>query len=256
MGTYCNPLDLGYRYQHMKEGERIAGFREGADPTLVYFKGKYYLFVSMSAGFWYSDDLLHWDFHADPDLLIYDYAPDVRQVGEYLYFSASRKGRNCPILRTADPLTEPFTEVSAPFAFWDPDMFCDDDGRVYFYWGCSNMSPIWGVELDPETMTPIGEKKELIFGREEELGYERPGNNGIVDKESSVLYKSMKPFYNEATGKLELPPQMAQVPGLNAEVLTAMFNAVGKPYIEGAFMTKHNGTYYLQYACPGTQYNT
>ena len=256
METYCNPLDLGYRYQHMKEGERIAGFREGADPTLVYFKGKYYLFVSMSAGFWYSDDLLHWDFHADPDLLIYDYAPDVRQVGEYLYFSASRKGRNCPILRTADPLTEPFTEVSAPFAFWDPDMFCDDDGRVYFYWGCSNTSPIWGVELDPETMTPIGEKKELIFGRENELGYERPGNNGIVDKESSVLYKSMKPFYNEATGKLELPPQMAQVPGLTAEALTAMFNAIGKPYIEGAFMTKHNGTYYLQYACPGTQYNT
>ena len=66
----------------------------------------------------------------------------------------------------------------------------------------------------------------------------------------------MKPFYNEATGKLELPPQMAQMPGLNAEVLTAMFNAVDKPYIEGAFMTKHNGTYYLQYACPGTQYNT
>ena len=97
MKTYCNPLDLGYRYQHLKEGERIAGFREGADPTLVYFKGKYYLFVSMSAGFWYSDDLLHWNFHADPDLLIYDYAPDVRQVGEYLYFSASRKGRNCPI---------------------------------------------------------------------------------------------------------------------------------------------------------------
>ena len=256
MKTYCNPLDLGYRYQHMKEGPRVAGFREGADPTLVYFKGKYYLFVSMSAGFWYSDDLLHWDFHADPDLLIYDYAPDVRQVGDYLYFSASRKGRNCPILRTADPLTEPFTEVSAPFAFWDPDMFCDDDGRVYFYWGCSNTSPIWGVELDPETMTPIGEKKELIFGRENELGYERPGNNGIVDKESSVLYKSMKPFYNEATGKLELPPQMAQIPGLNAEALTAMFHAVGKPYIEGAFMTKHDGMYYLQYACPGTQYNT
>ena len=36
--TYCNPLDLGYRYQHMKEGPRVAGFREGADPTLVYFK--------------------------------------------------------------------------------------------------------------------------------------------------------------------------------------------------------------------------
>ena len=256
MKTYCNPLDLGYRYQHMKEGERIAGFREGADPTLVYFKGKYYLFVSMSAGFWYSDDLLHWDFHADPDLLIYDYAPDVRQVGEYLYFCASRKGRNCPILRTADPLTEPFTEVSCSFDFWDPDIFCDDDGRVYFYWGCSNTTPIWGVELDPATMEPIGERRPLISGCEEALGYERPGDNGIVDREASVLYKSMHQFYNEATGKLELPPQMAQMPGLNAEVLTAMYNAVGKPYIEGAFMTKHDGTYYLQYACPGTQYNT
>ena len=256
MKTYCNPLDLGYRYQHMKEGERIAGFREGADPTLVYFKGKYYLFVSMSAGFWYSDDLLHWDFHADPDLLIYDYAPDVRQVGDYLYFCASRKGRNCPILRTADPLTEPFTEVSCSFDFWDPDIFCDDDGRVYFYWGCSNTTPIWGVELDPATMEPIGERRPLISGCEEALGYERPGDNGIVDREASVLYKSMHQFYNEATGKLELPPQMAQMPGLNAEVLTAMYNAVGKPYIEGAFMTKHDGTYYLQYACPGTQYNT
>ena len=43
---------------------------------------------------------------------------------------------------------------------------------------------------------------------------------------------------------------------MSAESLTAMFNAIGKPYIEGAFMTKHNGLYYLQYACPGTQYNT
>ncbi|MBS5227373.1 MAG: family 43 glycosylhydrolase [Subdoligranulum sp.] len=254
--TYCNPLDLGYRYQHMKEGSRAAGFREGADPTLVYFKGTYYMFVSMSAGFWHSCDLLHWDFHADPDLLIYDYAPDVRQVGDYLYFCASRKGRNCPVLRTKDPLTEPFTEVSAVFEFWDPDLFWDDDGRVYFYWGCSNTSPIWGVELDPGTMTPIGEKKELVFGREETNGYERPGDNGVVNREASVLYRSLKPFYDETTGELHLPPQMAQAPGINSEALTAMFGAIGKPYIEGVFMTKHNGIYYLQYACPGTQFNT
>ncbi len=49
---------------------------------------------------------------------------------------------------------------------------------------------------------------------------------------------------------------MANIPGLSAESLTAMFNAVGKPYVECAFMTKHDGLYYLQYACPGTQYNT
>lgn len=38
MNTYCNPLDLPYRYQHMNENGRRYAFREGADPTLVFFK--------------------------------------------------------------------------------------------------------------------------------------------------------------------------------------------------------------------------
>ena len=28
-----------------------------------------------------------------------------------------------------------------------------------------------------------------------------------------------------------------------------------KPYVEGAWVTKHNGKYYLQYGAPGTEYN-
>lgn len=254
--TICNPLDLGYRYQHIKEGPRTAGFREGADPTLVLFKGKYYLFVSMSAGFWHSDDLLHWRFHAAPDLLIYDYAPDVRQIGEYLYFCASRRDEACPILRTADPLTQAFEPVVAPFAFWDPNLFCDDDGRVYFYWGCTNTDPLYGVELCRETMQPIGETVPLVFGCEEDHGYERPGDNGVVDKESSVVYQHLKKMFNPATGKIELPAGVPAIGNYSAEAMTKMFLSVDKPYIEGAFMTKHGGRYYLQYACPGTQYNT
>lgn len=253
--TWCNPLDLEYRYQHMKESALLA-HREGADPTLAYFKERYYLFVSMSAGFWHSEDMINWQFHADPDLLIYDYAPDVRQVGEYLYFCASRRDKNCPILRTKDPLTEPFEQVSAPFPFWDPDLFQDDDGRVYLYWGCTNTSPIYGVEMDPETMQPIGETRELIFGCETELGYERAGDNGVVDKEHSVVYQHLKPLFNPATQQIELPTGMTAMGNLSAEAMTRIFLAVGRPYIEGAFMTKHGGKYYLQYACPGTQYNT
>lgn len=253
--TYCNPLDLNYRYSHMNEGKRLA-HREGADPTLIFFKGTYYAFVSMSAGFWHSKDLLNWEFHPALDLLIYDYAPDVRQVGDYLYFCASRRNVNCPILRTKDPLNEKFEEVSAPFAFWDPDLFRDDDGRVYLYWGCTNTQPIWGIEMNPETMEPIGEKVPLIYGREEELGYERPGDNGVANKESSVVYQHLKKWFHPETGKIEFPAGMETMGGYSAEAMTAMFLSVGKPYIEGAFMTKHDGKYYLQYACPGTQYNT
>lgn len=253
--TYCNPLDLSYRYSHMKE-QKVLAHREGADPTLVYFKGVYYAFVSMSAGFWYSDDLLEWKFRAAPDLLIYDYAPDVRQVGEYLYFSASRRNENCPILRTLNPLSDAFEQVSAPFAFWDPDMFTDDDGRVYFYWGCTNTDPIWGIEMNPVTMEPIGEKVPLIYGRETELGYERPGDNGTATRESSVVYQHLKHMFNPETNRIEFPGGMTEMGGFTAEAMTKMFLAIGKPYIEGAFMTKHDGRYYLQYACPGTQYNT
>lgn len=256
METYCNPLDLGYRYQHMRDGKRVA-FREGADPTLILFKNTYYAFVSMSAGFWYSEDLLNWRFHANPRLLIYDYAPDVRQIGKYLYFCASRRGVNCPILRTENPLSDDFTEVSAPFDFWDPDLFCDDDGRVYLYWGCGNTDPIFGVEMDPETMLPMGQPQPLIFENVNTLGYERPGENGVAENpESSLVYRSLRTFADPETGKLNLPENMPMGGGFTREKLEKMFYSIGKPYIEGAFMTKDNGIYYLQYACPGTQFNT
>ena len=254
--TYCNPLDLSYRYQHHNENGKRAGVREGADPTLVLFKGTYYLFVSMSAGFWHSRDLLNWEFHANENLLIYDYAPDVRQIGEYLYFCASRRHENCPILRTLDPMTDEFEQVSAPFPFWDPNLFCDDDGSVYFYWGCSNTDPIYGMKMDPQTMLPLGQPVALFGGREAELGYERPGDNGEVDKEGSLVYQHLKRLVNPQTGKITVPEAMASMMGYSAEALQKMYDSVGKPYIEGAFMTKHDGRYYLQYACPGTEYNT
>lgn len=254
--TFCNPLDLGYRYSHVRENGPSRGFREAADPTLVRFKDRYYLFASMSAGFWHSADLVSWEFHEAPDLLIYDYAPDVREIDGRLYFCASRRGRACPILVTSDPLNEPFEEVNAPFDFWDPDLFQDDDGRVYLYWGCSNMTPVWGIEMDPATMTPIGEKVALIAGHEGELGYECAGDNGVVDYESSVVYQQLKQMYNPETDRIELPAGAPAVPGYDADALNALWHSIGRPYIEGAFMTKADGRYYLQYACPGTEYNT
>ncbi len=255
--TYCNPLDFGYRYQHVKEGTNCSGFREGADPTLILFKDRYYLFVSMSAGFWHSDDLLNWQFHANEALLPYDYAPDVRQIGEYLYFCASRRHANCPILRTKDPLTSEFEVVSEPFPFWDPHLFQDDDGRVYFYWGCTNTEPIYGVEMDPETMLPKGEPIGLLGGRETEIGYERLVTDlgDVESKESSVVYQHLKDRIDPATGKLMLPPDL-KVGNYSVSALQKMLDAIGRPYIEGAFMTKQGGKYYLQYACPGTQYAT
>lgn len=218
MNYICNPININYRYQFIQESAAKACrmTRESADPSMIYYKGKYYIFASMTLGVWASEDLAHWENHRLPrNLPLYDYAPDVRIIGEYVYFSASDCEKNCNFYRTKDIVNGPYEEIEGVFDFWDPNLFCDDDGRVYFYWGCDNMTPIWGVEMDPKTMHPLGEKKALIEGDVSWKGYERIG------EDYSVM---------SATDE-------------------------NRPYIEGAWMNKYEGKYYLQYACPGTEYN-
>ena len=173
MGVLINPLNIPYQFQHYNK----QASREAADPTLIFFKGRYYLFASMSGGFYYSDDMLHWDWHENRELTPFRYAPDVRQVGDWLIFSSSDRDPSA-IYRSKDPLNDDFEKISEPFPFWDPNTFQDEDGRVYFYWGCANTTPIYGQEFDPETMTPIGEKKELVFGAPDRHGWERPDYPG------------------------------------------------------------------------------
>ena len=131
----------------------------------------------------------------------------------------------------------------------------DDDGRLYFFWGCTNTDPIWGVELDRQTLEPIGERKALFAGDPERLGYERPGENGVVDKEGSAMYQMFVPYVDPVTKELNLPADAPLPDGMTPEAAKRLFHSIGQPFIEGAFMTKHNGRYYLQYACPGTEYN-
>lgn len=226
---FCNPLNIPYKFQHYNN----QASREAADPTLIFFKGKYYMFASMSAGFYYSDDLIDWKWHENRNLDMYRYAPDVRQIGEHLVFSASDRVP-CTFYRTLDPLSDKFEKVSEPFTFWDPNLFQDDDGRVYFYWGCDNGKPIYGVEMDPEKLIPIGDTKELIFGRQTEFGWERPDYPGVPKKNEKVPLP------------VKIYMLMMRMKGLGPD----------KPYIEGAFMNKWNGKYYLQYAAPGTELAT
>ena len=187
MKHYCNPMNLEYRYQFFRrpnqsgKNDLYKVYREAADPTLIAFKGLYYLFPSMTAGFFTSEDLHDWNYYRlGNEIPVYDYAPDVRVMGDYMYFSASRNGENGSFYRTKDPRTEAFERIPATFPFWDPNLFIDDDGRVYFYWGCSNMEPIYGVELDSKTMQPVTEKQVMIRSHEDVRGYERFGEEHVA----------------------------------------------------------------------------
>lgn len=251
MKYYCNPVNVNYRYQFNVErgGQKASVSREAADPTLLYYQGKYYIFASMTLGAWVSEDMVIWENYRLPeDLPLYDYAPDVRVMGDYVYFSASKAGQNCDFYRTKDVLNGPYERIPGSFAFWDPNLFADEDGRVYFYWGCSNEAPIWGMELEPENMQPIGEKKELIAGDPYNRGYERFGEDHCKMPRSE---EEIERCYQDFLKQMNVTED--QIPEEMIPVIKGMYG--DKPFIEGAWMDKHEGKYYLQYACPGTELN-
>ena len=195
--------------------DKSASRREAADPTMVLHKGVYYLFASKTGGYWYSDDLKSWELVVTNEIPTEDYAPTAISMRDTMFFVASSgsDARNI-IYKSADPRSGKWEiacqgiEVGA----WDPCFFQDDDQRLYFYWGCSNYNPMFGVEMDPYTFKFIGEPKSLIQSDYENRGWEISGD-----------YNTRKEF---------------------------------KPWIEGAWMNKHNGKYYYQYAGPDACYKS
>lgn len=241
MDYFCNPINYGYKYQFNKQPDgRITASREGADPSMVRFKGKYYIFPSMTCGFLHSEDLVNWQFHPLKDMPVYDYAPDVRVVGEWLYFCASNHEQGIHY-RTKDPFSDCYERIEGAFPFWDPNLFADDDGRLYFYWGSSTTEPIYGIELDPATMQPIGEKVGLIWVNQEEKGFERTGEDHIPERSKAEQAAML--------AHLESAPMPESMKAAAKAFITCA------PYVEGAWMTKHNGKYYLQYGASGSRFN-
>jgi len=206
--TICNPMNLSYRFCLDAPSRR-----EAADPTMITYKGEYYLFASKSGGYFHSTDFIQWDLITTNDLPLEDYAPTVVEMKGELYFMASKNDPPLTIYKTANPKSGKWEVANAafPIGMTDPDLFVDDDGRLYFYYGCSNVNPIQVVELDTKTLNPIGKPVVVIKSDKKNYGWERSGD------------------YNEV--------------GNN-------------PWIEGAWMNKHDRKYYLQYAGPGTEYKS
>ncbi len=216
--TYCNPMDIGYRYNFEQLNEKIS-YRSGADPVIVNHKGEYYLFVTISGGWWHSKDLVNWDYVVPDKWPMEDMcAPAALSVRDTLYLFQSTFDQR-PIFYSTEPAKGKLLfynrwlpRLPPLVGPWDPDIFYDPElDKWYMYWGSSNTFPIYGAELDKSRkLTYAGPYQGLISLHPEVHGWERFGPN-------------------------------------HADTIT--------PFIEGAWMTKYNGKYYLQYAAPGTEYN-
>ena len=169
-----NPVDLNYRFMPGDPARR-----EAADPCLVLFKDRYYLFASKSGGYWSSSDLTDWKYVKCTTLPVENYAPCAVAIGDTLYFMASVVA---DIYKNADPEKDQWEFASGNVTamdinMTDPSLFYDD-GRLFFYWGCSPSEPIMGIELDHKNnFMPIGRPVELIYHNEDKYGWEVQGHN-------------------------------------------------------------------------------
>ena len=179
--TYCNPLDIDYTYMVYNSSRNIS-YRSGADPAVIEFRGEYYMFVTRSFGYWHSTDLVNWDF-IKPQQWFFEgsNAPTAFNYKDSLVYFAGDPAGYGSILYTDDPKSGKWTPTaSISNNLQDSELFIDDDGKTYLYWGSSNVYPIRVKELNKDDrMLETGVKKDLINLVEEEHGWERFGENNF-----------------------------------------------------------------------------
>jgi hypothetical protein len=217
--TYCNPVNIDYGYTPIPDYTAAGKHRATADPVIVNYKGDYYLFSTNQWGYWWSSDLLKWNYISRRFLRpwndSYDElcAPAVGIISDTMLVFGSTYTRTFSIWMSTDPKNNIWKPLIDSFDIggWDPAFFTDDNGKLYMYNGSSNKYPVYGIELNRKTLQPAGTRKEMYMLEPWRYGWQRFGEN----YDDTFL----------------------------------------DPFIEGAWMTKHNGKYYLQYGAPGTEFS-
>lgn len=194
--TFCNPLNLNYRFM-----VDAIDAREAADPVIVLFKDDYYLFASRSGGYWTSPDLRNWTLIVPQGLDIEGYAPAIVAMRDSLFFVT---GGGTQIYKTGDPKSGIWEKGLTYKGYGDPALFLDDDGRLYMSFGVSNVNPISVVELDPLTFKEIGSKVDVIYAKASIHGWERRGDDNLLDEqpwiEGAWMIKSNNKYYLHYAG--------------------------------------------------------
>ena len=215
--TYCNPINIDYGYTPIPNFSDWGKHRATADPVIVNYKGDYYLFSTNQWGYWWSHDMLNWNFVSKKFLRPWNEgydelcAPAVGIVGDTMIVFGSTYTSKFTLWMSTNPKANEWKPLVDSFEIggWDPAFFTDDDGRLYMYNGSSNNFPVYGIELNRTTFKPIGTRKEIYLLQDWRYGWQRFGEH--------------------------------------------MDNTFLNPFIEGSWMTKHNGKYYFQYGAPGTE---
>ena len=218
--TYCNPINIDYGYCPIPNFVTQGKHRATADPVITFFKGKYYLFSTNQWGYWHSDDMLNWEF-------------------------VSRK-----FLR---PEHKVYDELCAPSLSFVNDTLLVIGSTL------SKEFPLW-MSKNPET----DDWKELVH--KHQAGAWDPQIFWDQEKDEVYMYygsSNVYPLYGLKLNRRTFQPEGEPVPVLALNDDEHGWERFGEnndntflqPFTEGAFMTKYNDKYYLQYGAPGTEFS-
>jgi len=227
--VYCNPMDLTYGWGAFRQ--TLA--RAAADPVIVLFKNRYYLFSTHdTGGYRVSDDLVHWEDIAFDPAICYAaqdegryVAPAVATDGNYIYFirlKRDRKAKTTEVIRTNDPESGRWEHVADVRRVSDPTLFIDE-GRFFIFHGLGVHQAIRCFEVDPDTFAEI------------------PGSERILHSFASDINDYDAGYH---LGRREIYDE------IDARDWMGRFRWLPSP--EGAWVVRHNDHYYLQFATPGT----
>jgi xylan 1,4-beta-xylosidase len=215
--TFCNPINLDYGFCPIPNFTIAGKHRATADPVIVMFKGDYYLFSTNQWGYWWSSDMNHWNFVPRSFL---------------------------------KPYHKVYDDLCAP-AVW-----VQGDTLLVFGSTYSANFPVW-MSTNPK----VDDWKEAIDafsigGWDPDFFTDDDGKLYMYNGSSNSY-----PLYGIEINRKTFAPI-----GARKELLLLNFEKYGwqrfgeysdntflNPFIEGAWMTKHNGKYFLQYGAPGTE---
>jgi len=211
---YCNPLPL---VTSSTDGSP-RGVSLG-DVTVLREGGKYYMFCS-GGGAWVSEDLVHWDYHrVDGQVPV---APHVVKYNGAFYMS----GNNAPLYRASDPL--------GPYELVGP--WKQQDGSAWT--GVSANRQTWNGAFDVDIFIDDDNKPYLYF----------PGRGGDGINVVPLDPSDLAHFAAE-------PKRLFGFDKSHTWERYGDFNEYSEvSWIEGPWVFKHDGTYYLEYSASGTQW--
>jgi len=217
--TYCNPINVDYGFCPIPNFTTQGKHRATADPVITLFKGDYYLFSTNQWGYWWSNDMLQWKF-------------------------VPRKFLK-PWHHVYDELCAPATVVLG-----DTLLVIGSTYTTNF--------PLW-MSKGPHTDT----WKEAVDSFQ--AGAWDPGFFADDDGRLYLYHGSSNtyPIYGREVDRKTLQPigERKDLIRLHDDIHgwerfgEANDNTFLKPFMEGAWVNKHNGKYYLQYGAPGTEFS-